>query len=35
MNSIDGMDFDAMFDMPGGDDFREVTALFNEAAQGE
>lgn len=32
---MDDMDFDTMFDMPGGDDYREVTDVFREAGQGE
>ena len=32
--SMDDMDVDAMFDMPGGDDFRNVTKVFKDAARG-
>lgn len=33
--AMDDMDFDTMFDMPGGDDYREVTDVFREAGRGE
>lgn len=32
---MDCMDVDAMFDMPGGDDFRNVTRVFIDAAKGK
>ena len=33
--SMDDMDVDAMFDMPGGYNFRNVTKVFNDAARGQ
>ena len=32
---MDNTDFDMMFNMPSGDDFREVTDVFKEASRGE
>ena len=31
---MDNMAVDAMFNMPGGDDFRHVTGVFSNAARG-
>jgi hypothetical protein len=31
---MDNMAIDAMFNMPGGDDFRHVTSVFSNAARG-
>jgi hypothetical protein len=31
---MDNMDVDTLFDMPGGDDFRNVTSVFSNAARG-
>jgi hypothetical protein len=32
---MDNMDVDTMFNMPGGDDFSDVTTVFRTAARGQ
>jgi hypothetical protein len=32
---MDDMDVDIVSDMPGGDDFRNVTSIFSDAAKGK